>query len=72
MERNANRYRRSDQVHAFQWLGAPVAMDEVECIIANLIFKGLIKGYISHQKRTLVLSKKEPFPTAAVRSNDTL
>ena len=43
-------------------------MDEVECILANLIFKGLIKGYISHQKQTLVLSKKDPFPTAAIRS----
>ncbi|EGB12931.1 hypothetical protein AURANDRAFT_5643, partial [Aureococcus anophagefferens] len=47
---------------AFAWLGCPTDMDEVECILANLIFKGLIKGYISHQKQTLVLSKKDPFP----------
>ena len=53
---------------AFAWLGCPTDMDEVECILANLIFKGLIKGYISHQKQTLVLSKKDPFPTAAIRS----
>ncbi|KAH8096283.1 hypothetical protein JL720_3645 [Aureococcus anophagefferens] len=53
---------------AFAWLGCPTDMDEVECILANLIFKGLIKGDISHQKQTLVLSKKDPFPTAAIRS----
>ncbi|KAH8076038.1 hypothetical protein JL721_21 [Aureococcus anophagefferens] len=53
---------------AFAWLGCPTDMDEIECILANLIFKGLIKGYISHQKQTLVLSKKDPFPTAAIRS----
>ena len=53
---------------AFAWLGCPTDKDEVECILANLIFKGLLKGYISHQKQTLVLSKKDPFPTAAIRS----
>ena len=51
---------------AFAWLGCPTDMDEVECILATLIFKGLLKGYISHQKQTLVLSKKDPFPAAAV------
>ena len=40
--------------------------DEVECILANLIYKGLVRGYISHEKATLVLSKKEPFPLSAV------
>lgn len=53
---------------AFAWLGVPIDKDEVECILANLIFKGLLKGYISHQKATLVLSKKDPFPTAAVKN----
>lgn len=44
---------------------------EIECLLANLIFKGFIKGYILHEeiKRILVLSRKrddsgkgEPFP----------
>ena len=36
--------------------------DEVECIVANLIAKKYMKGYISHQQQKMVLSKKEPFP----------
>lgn len=41
--------------------------DEVECVVANLIFKGFVRGYISHEKKTVVLSKKEAFPKAAFR-----
>jgi hypothetical protein len=36
--------------------------DEVECIIANLIDKNYIKGYISHQHQKLVVSKQNAFP----------
>ncbi|CCH42596.1 PCI domain-containing protein 2 [Wickerhamomyces ciferrii] len=36
--------------------------DETECIIANLIYQGYIKGYLSHTNGVLVLSKKDPFP----------
>ncbi|GAB5369715.1 hypothetical protein AAMO2058_001429300 [Amorphochlora amoebiformis] len=35
--------------------------DEIECILANLIYEGLVKGYIAHG-RCLVVSKKMPFP----------
>ena len=35
---------------------------EIECILANLVYKGFVKGYISHSKATLVLSKKCAFP----------
>jgi len=41
-------------------------LDEIECIVANLIYQGKVKGYISHQRRHLILSKVSPFPTAAV------
>ncbi len=41
--------------------------DELECILANLIYQGYIKGYIAH-KRAVVLSKTDPFPTAAMKS----
>jgi hypothetical protein len=54
---------------AFKWLGMPIDLDEIECILSNLIFKGYIRGYLSHAKRTLVLSKRDPFPTSAVISN---
>lgn len=49
-------------VSAFKWLDIPIDNDEVECIIANLIYKGIIRGYIAHSKRFLVLSKKDAFP----------
>ena len=39
-----------------------IDMDEIECMIANLIYVGNIKGYISHERKILVLSREEPFP----------
>lgn len=36
--------------------------EEIECFIANLIDRGLLKGYISHEKSVVVLSQKDPFP----------
>ncbi|KAG7349861.1 PCI domain containing protein [Nitzschia inconspicua] len=52
--------------NAFKWLGMPMDLDEIECIMANLIFRGYVRGYLSHQKRVLVLSKRDPFPTSSV------
>jgi len=46
----------------FSWLGCPIELDELECILANLIFSGYIKGYLSHQMRVLVVSAKNAFP----------
>lgn len=37
-------------------------LDAIECILANLITKGNIKGYISHANRCIVLSKVNAFP----------
>ncbi|GAA5834958.1 hypothetical protein JCM3766R1_002053 [Sporobolomyces carnicolor] len=36
--------------------------EEMECLLANYINKGLIKGYISHAHQLVVLSKERPFP----------
>lgn len=51
---------------AFEWLGMPLDLDEIECILANLIYRGYIRGYIAHTKRMLVLSKRDPFPVSSV------
>lgn len=51
---------------AFHWLGMPIDLDEIECILANLIFRGYVRGYLSHSKRVLVLSKRDPFPSSSV------
>jgi hypothetical protein len=41
-----------------------MTLEELECILANLIFHNKIKGYIAH-KRCVVLSKQDPFPRQA-------
>lgn len=38
-------------------------LDELEFLLSNLIANQLIKGYISHEQRILVLSN-DPFPEA--------
>lgn len=50
----------------FNSLGLDSDLDEIECILSNLIYHGKIKGYISHEKRFLILSKTDPFPVTAV------
>ncbi|KAA8642317.1 protein csn12 [Aspergillus tanneri] len=34
-----------------------IDMDEVECLLSNLIYKGLMKGYIARERGMVVLSK---------------
>ena len=48
------------------WLHEQVDLNEIECILSNLIFQNRVKGYISHQKRFLIVSKTEPFPTSVI------
>jgi hypothetical protein len=50
---------------ALRYLGTDMDADELACILANLIAQKKIKGYISHQHQTLVISKKDPFPPLA-------
>lgn len=38
------------------------ALDEAECIAAGMIYRGFVRGYISHEKRMVVLAAKDPFP----------
>nr|XP_018896731.1 PREDICTED: PCI domain-containing protein 2 [Bemisia tabaci] len=40
----------------------PVEMDDVHCLVANMIHSGKIKGYISLAHQKLVLSKVDAFP----------
>lgn len=36
---------------------------QVECMLANLIHQGLVKGYIAHKQQVVVLKKDDPFRT---------
>ncbi|XP_072973884.1 enhanced ethylene response protein 5 [Typha angustifolia] len=49
-------------VKALKWLEIDMDVDEVECIMAILIYKNLIKGYFAHKSKVVVLSKQDPFP----------
>ncbi|CAG8972714.1 hypothetical protein HYALB_00008629 [Hymenoscyphus albidus] len=40
--------------------------DEVECLLANMIYKNLMKGYIARDRATVVLSKGGAFPGTGV------
>ncbi|KAL6863149.1 COP9 signalosome (CSN) subunit [Amphichorda felina] len=46
--------------------GQTVDPDEVECLLANMIYKDLMKGYIARERATVVLSKKGAFPGTGV------
>lgn len=39
-----------------------VDSEETQCIVANLIYDGKIKGYISYQHKKVVVSKQNAFP----------
>ncbi|OGE51708.1 hypothetical protein PENARI_c012G03269 [Penicillium arizonense] len=43
-----------------------VDIDEVECLLSNLIYKGLMKGYIARERGIVVLNKKGAFPGTGV------
>ncbi|KAL3472909.1 hypothetical protein BJX99DRAFT_249316 [Aspergillus californicus] len=43
-----------------------VDIDEVECLLSNLIYKGLMKGYIARERGMIVLSKGGAFPGTGV------
>ncbi|XP_004493497.1 enhanced ethylene response protein 5 [Cicer arietinum] len=49
-------------VKALKWLEIDMDVDEVECIMAILIYKNLVKGYFAHKSKVAVLSKQDPFP----------
>jgi hypothetical protein len=68
--RQTHQLRLQDFQSALDFVtGEPTDMDEIECIVANLIFKGYMKGYMSHQKKILVVSKAQPFPPITDVSN---
>ncbi|PRP77946.1 PCI domain containing 2 [Planoprotostelium fungivorum] len=43
-------------------LGIEMDIGEIECVLANLIFSGYIRGYVSHFHSTLVVAGSGPFP----------
>lgn len=48
--------------------GMNVSIEEAECLLANQVYKGYMKGYISHEKQMVVLSNVNAFPRLADRA----
>jgi len=62
MNTGGNKIPIGNFVAALKWMeNDSVDIDETECILANLISNGYLKGYISH-KVGLVVSPTNPFP----------
>ncbi|KAJ2934532.1 hypothetical protein H1R20_g2551, partial [Candolleomyces eurysporus] len=49
--------------------GIETDVEEAECYVANMIYKGFIRGYISHEKQMVVLAMNNSFPRVADRQN---
>jgi COP9 signalosome complex subunit 12 len=47
---------------AMKMSGQDIPQEETECLLANAIYKGFIRGYISHEKQTVVLANTNAFP----------
>jgi len=47
---------------ALQLSGLDVPVEEAECLVANMIYKGYMRGYISHERQMVVLSGQQAFP----------
>jgi hypothetical protein len=47
--------------------GIDVSEEEAECLVANMIYKGFMRGYISHEKQMVVLAGTNAFPRLADR-----
>ncbi|KZS97802.1 hypothetical protein SISNIDRAFT_477193 [Sistotremastrum niveocremeum HHB9708] len=49
--------------------GQDIPVEEAECIVANMIFKGFMRGYVSHEKQMVVLAQTNSFPKLSTRAN---
>lgn len=54
-------------VGVLKWMEVHIDKAELECIIANLIQKVYVRGYMHHMRGILVLSKRSPFPFEAIQ-----
>mmetsp|Transcript_25624 Transcript_25624/g.59693 ORF Transcript_25624/g.59693 Transcript_25624/m.59693 type:complete len:408 (-) Transcript_25624:169-1392(-) len=63
-EKDAHKMDLAKFEHVFQWQDDCDA-DETACMLANLIYSGAVKGYLSHEHRKLVFAKDNPFPPPA-------
>ncbi|EPQ30143.1 uncharacterized protein PFL1_02260 [Pseudozyma flocculosa PF-1] len=58
----ATRIPVDDFWRALAFVGVRVDKEEAEWLVAGLVYKGYMKGYIAHERGIVVLSAKEAFP----------
>jgi hypothetical protein len=51
---------------ALKVVGLDSSTDLAECTLATLVFRGLLKGYLSHSFQKLVTAKSDAFPLSAL------
>jgi hypothetical protein len=47
--------------------GQDVSVEEAECLVAIMIYRGFVRGYISHEKQMVVLAGTGTFPPLTQR-----
>ncbi|KJA29706.1 hypothetical protein HYPSUDRAFT_31686 [Hypholoma sublateritium FD-334 SS-4] len=47
--------------------GTDMTEEEAECLVANMIYRNFMRGYISHEKQMVVLAATNTFPRAVDR-----
>ncbi|KAL2649646.1 hypothetical protein R1flu_017774 [Riccia fluitans] len=57
----AHQIKMDSILKALKWLQVDVDLDEVECIMATLIHKNLMRWFLSHKSKVVGLSKQDPF-----------
>ncbi|KAG0625477.1 hypothetical protein M758_2G058400 [Ceratodon purpureus] len=67
----AHQVKLDSVMKALKWLNIEMDADEVECVMAILIYRNYVKGYFSHKSKVVVLSKQDPFPSLTTRVNPT-
>lgn len=54
---------------ALQISGQEAPVEEAECLVANMVYRGYMRGYISHEKQMVVLANTNAFPRLVDRAS---
>ncbi|KAI8820809.1 uncharacterized protein EV422DRAFT_567701 [Fimicolochytrium jonesii] len=60
---SSSRIQMTQFQKALHLAGAEATLDDVGCMLANMIDKGYLKGYVSYEKQMVVTAKEDPFPS---------
>ncbi|KAJ3184899.1 COP9 signalosome (CSN) subunit [Gaertneriomyces sp. JEL0708] len=64
----SSRVPMSQFQRALHLSGTDESLEAVQCLLANMIDKGFLKGYLSYEREMVVLAKESAFPPVTVAS----